>query len=91
MTREEIIRLAFQSRLTEDLWLTDETDYPHLERFAELVAAEYKQDALRYRMLRSNERFSVDEKCGGDWEPVSHDQLDATLDEAIDRARGDSK
>lgn len=52
MTREEIIRLAFQSRLTEDLWLTDETDYPHLERFAELVAAEYKQDALRYRWLR---------------------------------------
>lgn len=50
--------------------------------------AEYKQDAERYRWLRQDERFSVDEKCAdGCWEPIHYEQLD----EAIDRARGEGK
>lgn len=70
--------------------------YPEIERFyaiafeagrqAELDAA--NKDAKRYRWLRQDERFAVDEKCAdGCWEPVHYEQLD----KAIDRARGETK
>lgn len=50
MTREEVIRLAKEA----GGWEVDNkmAFYPeYLERFAHLVAAEYKQDAERYRKL----------------------------------------
>ena len=80
MNREELIRLAFQSGLSDDLWLTDETDYPRLERFAELVAAEYKQDAERYRFIRDNPWN------GTDLEGVIVCHMNAVWDLAIDAA-----
>jgi len=47
--------------------------------------ADCERDALRYRKLRACERFAIDEKCAdGHWEPISHEQLDETLDKEIE-------
>jgi hypothetical protein len=44
-----------------------------------------ERDALRYRKLRSCERFAVDEKCAdGHWEPIGYEQLDEALDKEIE-------
>ena len=58
MTKEDIIRmaqeagLAFDSEEYPDIWQTYmNAGREQLERFAELVAAEYKRDAERYRKL----------------------------------------
>jgi len=48
MTREEVIRLAKEAFGVEFI---SESDGGKLERFAHLVAAEYKKDAERYRKL----------------------------------------
>ena len=61
MTREELLNLAndagFYIREEEGFqWLDETGDMEPLECFANLVAAEYKRDALRYRWLKENIR-----------------------------------
>ena len=99
MTREDVIRLAKEAALT--LWLSPEEskrEYLAIERFAELVAAEYKKDAERYRWLRA-EHYEINPVAAVVWKKgfdrSSSDWVNTIdgkwLDADIDRARGDSK
>ena len=94
MTRDELIRIAGEvgAYRYANRYLKYEPTHTitveKLEAFAALVAAEYKRDAERYRMLRSNERFSVDEKCAdGHWEPIHYDDLDTAIDAAMEKVK----
>lgn len=68
-----------------------------LERFAQLVAAEYKRDAERYRWLREQDCVDWDQFQYADGFEFPDEVLDdegAMVDAAIDaaiRARGDRK
>jgi hypothetical protein len=45
-----------------------------------------ERDAMRYRELRQNERFSIDEKCAdGHWEPIRYDWLDDAMDRELSK------
>ena len=43
MTQDEIIKIAFEAGLDNDLWLTPHTDLPQTIRFAELIAAKERE------------------------------------------------
>ena len=85
MERDEIIRLAkLAGNSAIDPLGLGGIDINWLERFAHLVAAEYKQDAERYRWLRHNSGYSIRLRLFGDEEMYKH--RDKHLDELIDAA-----
>lgn len=87
MDRTEIIRLAKEAFGVEFI---SESDGGKLERFAQLVAAEYKQDALRYRWLKeycTTESYDGDLglKFRCDFENWNH--IDAAIDAAMEKVK----
>lgn len=70
---------VLSANLIEKIYLAMRAKEPMVDREA------IERDALRYRKLRSCERFATDEKCAdGHWEPISHEQLDEALDKEIE-------
>jgi hypothetical protein len=70
---------VLSANLIEAIYLAMRAKEPMVDR------EQCVRDALRYRKLRSCERFAIDEKCtDGHWEPISHEQLDETLDKEIE-------
>ena len=104
MTREELIRIAGEvgAYRYANRYLKYEPTHTFtvekLEAFAELVAAEYKKDAERYRWLRA-EHYEINPVAAVVWKKgfdrSSSDWVNTIdgkwLDADIDRARGDSK
>lgn len=104
MTREELIRIAGEvgAYRYANRYLKYEPTHTFivekLERFAELVAAEYKRDAERYRWLREQNStledrtfyVGIDDRSEPEGIMWVGSDLDAAIDAAI-VARGERK
>lgn len=92
MTREEVIRLAKEAGLLEvidDAYQERNDWHPFVERFVELVAAEYKRDAERYRWLRTkmdNKDVSII-KMRNDPNESFDEEVDAAIDAAMEKVK----